>query len=556
MPRQQSIQGTLGRMLLAIVAVVVLSTALTFLVLADQSRDGRVINLAGRQRMLSQKMCKEMLFLTQPQDSSEARDLQAQKSKLAETMALFDASLLALLQGDPSLGIPATRDEAIRTKLRGIQTLWATVQPRLQAILTTNASASTCLKDLGALEGTNESLLRETNAATLLYEESGRHKIAFLKAMLLASLAPIIGISLLVAIASRRRIIRPVQRLTEVTGFMAEGRLEVEIPDQDLTHEIGALARAVEVLRLRCLEIRRLEAGQQARAEEEVEEDKRRCLRQQLANDFEASVGQVVSAVSTAAEKLQVTAQAMSALSEETSSQAGTVATAAEQSSANLDAVAVASDQLSGSILEINRQILLSSEIASRAVDKGRRADQSVEKLTQSVARIGEVVSLIKSVANQTNLLALNATIEAARAGQAGKGFAVVADEVKTLAGQTTRATEEIRGQILAIEHDTRAAVQGIREIAQVVRENDEIVTTIVGAMEEQGATTQQIARNVEQAATGTREVSRNVNSLNTASGETGAAADQVLGAARELSQSAGQLAREVQAFLQNVREG
>jgi methyl-accepting chemotaxis protein len=367
----------------------------------------------------------------------------------------------------------------------------------------------------------------------------------------------VLAVAAVLVVAGRRiagGITTPILGLTGTMTTLADGKLEIDIPGTERSDELGEMARAVEVFKSNGLEVRRLEAAQKEREAREAEERKR--LRLQLADEFEANVGQVVQAVSAAAEELQVTAQGMSALSEETSAQAGSVAAAAEQSSVNLGAVAAATEEMSGSIGEINRQVKLSSEIAEQAVSSSRTADENVERLTQSVARIGEVAELIKSVADQTNLLALNATIEAARAGEAGKGFAVVADEVKTLAGQTTRATEDIRQQILAIQHDTQEAARSIKAIGSVIMQNDEIVTSIAGAMEEQGATTHEIARNVEQAATGTREVSCNVQNLNAAAEETGSASGQVLSAARDLSQNAGLLAQAVQNFLRKVREG
>ena len=273
-----------------------------------------------------------------------------------------------------------------------------------------------------------------------------------------------------------------------------------------------------------------------------------------LAQGFEAKAGQLVGQVASAATELRTTAECMTGTASEAQHQATNIAAAAEEASVNVQTVAAAAEQLASSITEISRQVAQSAKVAGKAREDARRTDGVVQALSEGAQKIGEVVDLISDIAGQTNLLALNATIEAARAGDAGKGFAVVASEVKSLATQTAKATDDIAHQIAQIQTATKDAVDSIRGIGATIGEISEIAAGIAAAVEEQGSATQEIARNVQQAAAGTQEVSSNIVGVSKGAGDTGAAANQVLGAAGELSKQAEQLRSEVSGFIIGVK--
>jgi methyl-accepting chemotaxis protein len=203
---------------------------------------------------------------------------------------------------------------------------------------------------------------------------------------------------------------------------------------------------------------------------------------------------------------------------------------------------------------EISRQVQESSRIAAEAVKQASHTDTRIAQLSQAAARIGDVLKLITSVAEQTNLLALNATIEAARAGEAGRGFAVVASEVKMLAGQTAQATGEIAAQIAGMQAATQDSVVAIKEINGTIGRISEISEAIAAAVEQQGAATAEISRNVLEAAKGTTQVAHNIIEVNHGAAETGSASTQVLASARSLSKDSNGLKREVGKFLATVR--
>ena len=273
-----------------------------------------------------------------------------------------------------------------------------------------------------------------------------------------------------------------------------------------------------------------------------------------LANEFENKVGRIVEAVAVAARDMHAMSSTMSDSSSLAARRTAAAATASTQASANVETVAASAEELTASISEIAQQAVRSAEIAGKAADEARRTNLVVEGLASGTQKIGEVLTLIQSIASQTNLLALNATIEAARAGDHGRGFAVVASEVKALANQTAQATEEISIQIQSIQKSTSEAVGAIQGIGGTIGEINEISGAIAVAVDRQGVATREISGSVQQAAGGTRIVDENIAGVELASGEIGKSASKLVDAATGLSSQAERLKSELDNFLISVR--
>jgi len=387
-----------------------------------------------------------------------------------------------------------------------------------------------------------------TKAST---DNAGAHEATALMIVLVLTGIALI-LSILAAFFIVRGITKPLRTAVQGIASLSEGDTSIEIVGTERGDEVGDVARGLEIFKAQAIENAQLETKQQEAAQR-AEEEKRESMNK-LADSFQGSVGSVIDTVTASTTEMRSSAESLTATAESASQQATTVAAASEQATVNVQTVASAAEEMSNSVAEISTQVTRSTEIAGRAVEEANKTNTTVEGLSEAAQKVGEVVQLISDIAEKTNLLALNATIESARAGEAGKGFAVVANEVKTLAEQTSKATDEIGAQITAIQTETGHAVDAIGGIGKTIEEIAEIATSIASAVEEQSAATQEIARNCQEAAKGTSEVSGTIGQVNQAANDTGSAASQVLSAASELSSQSEGLRQTVDEFLKTVR--
>jgi len=391
--------------------------------------------------------------------------------------------------------------------------------------------------------------MNDKGAAESGQNAESTYKLAFL--IVLAALLAMVTTALCAAILVVRNISNGIESVVAPMRALAAGDLTVDVPHRGEGNEIGQIADTLQVFKDALVakkaadEAAAAEAGAKMRRAETVDK---------ATHSFETMIGELIGSLSEASTEMEATAGTLTNAAELTRQLSSSAANASRDVSESIQSTATATEEITSSVNEIGRQVMESNRVAQTAVKQAEKTDACITELSQAAARIGDVVKLITAIAEQTNLLALNATIEAARAGEAGRGFAVVASEVKALAAQTAKATDEITAQIAGMQSATGDSVATIKEISSTINLISEISSTIAAAVEEQGAATQEIARNVQQAAELSARVASNITDVDRGNSETGAASAQVLTAAQSLSRESNHLQTEVHNFLATIR--
>ncbi|RJQ54694.1 MAG: methyl-accepting chemotaxis protein [Desulfobacteraceae bacterium] len=363
-------------------------------------------------------------------------------------------------------------------------------------------------------------------------------KIGILSILITISVG--VFLSLTMWVISGRFIIKPISKAVARLKDIAEGegdltnRLEISSKD-----EVGELARWFNVF------IEKLQTIIRDIAQNT-----------ETLTNSSTELSAISHQMSSGAEQASSKTNSVSSAAEEMNTRMSSIAATMEQTSTTVEMVASSAEEMASSINEIAKSSEKARSITGGAVTLAKSSSDRVEGLGKAAQEISKVTETITEISEQTNLLALNATIEAARAGEAGKGFAVVANEIKELAKQTAEATEEIRNKIQGIQDSISGTIGDIEQVPKVINDVDEIVSTIATAVEQQSATTREIAANVAQASEGIQEVTRNVtessnvtgeiarevSEVNRASGEMAASSSQVSISAGELSKVAEEL--------------
>ena len=520
--------------------IIVLMFAVTFYTTSQQKNDGLVINLAGRQRMLTQKMTKELFAYVRLSENKlsyeQQNEMDNMKKSVKKTMKIFDMTLNALADSGKA---PMSLDPAnttyrecpkaigkVASQLVKVKSLWNDFSRRIEKIL---AGEDKNGENLSYVKNDNMKLLASMNKAVMMMQKQSEKRVSTL--MVNQGICIILGIILMLfSIFTIHGIVKKLDHAANTAIKLSKGDLtqkfEIEKGiSEDKLDELGVLAYSLNIF-VESLHgnIKDINKGA---VELNSSSKDTNSIAEQLAEESEKS-----------AHKTQEVAEAADSMANDMNA----VAAAMEELTTNTQLIAESTSQMNITIKDISTNTENASSIADSAVAKVGTASSRVDELGKAVLEIGRVSESITDISEQTNLLALNATIEAARAGAAGKGFAVVANEIKELAKQTAGATEKIAENINWIQDSTSSTVGDIKDIANIINEVNDIVATISAAVEEQSASVSEIDLNISQGAEAIQEVSSNIAHTSSAATDIAGDITDVSNAIAEVNLSCSQI--------------
>jgi len=394
------------------------------------------------------------------------------------------------------------------------------------------------------------STLNHTHAEqTVTTSESLYHNSMVITSIVIAG---ILLFSIAVTLFIYLGISKPLGHVTQAIIQAAHGHLDSETAYTKSKNEIGDIARGLLLLQ----EERQKAHQQQAQTDRDQQKQLDRAHKvQSISHKFITEVDQALAQLEQASSSLLQGSDNMSSSASETQINVERARTVGNNTAQNIQTASAAVEEMTASISEINRAVDGVSSLAQNAVTQSDETSHKVSSLTVATQKINGVVGLIRDIAQQTNLLALNATIEAARAGEAGKGFAVVASEVKTLANQTSQATDEIAIQSEAVQSAVNDVVIAIEQIGNSVDNINDSAATVSETAAQQAIAAHEISQNVHKVAQGTVEITDTMRDVDGSSQQNGQAASDMKEASLSVRERTETLGHNIRDFVANIQK-
>ncbi len=475
------------------------------------SNDAATINEAGRQRMLSQRLAKEVMMVVQGVED---------KAVLEKTIRLFSDSHQHLLNGDPATGISPPATVEIRQQLEHVDALWRDYQKAITAYMTTPARSQ-----LAAIHQQSPVILKEMNKAVGMMAAESTRSVQYQQILALGMTGGILLLVILGRMFGLAFLMDQILLLKEHLFAVADGdftrRIDIRYKDNEVGEMFSAynrmLSQVGEVIAGAAAKSRNVQ--QHAEQVLEIAERTGQQVNQQYTD---------IEQVSTAMQEVNSTVLSIAANANQTAD----AATSADNDASDGHQLMTRTHR---SILETTEELDRTAEILTR--------------LEQESNAIGEFLEVITGIADQTNLLALNAAIEAARAGEQGRGFAVVADEVRSLAQRTQESTSQINAIIDRLQSQAGSAVVAMeasadraRSSAEEATRSEQALTRIVGSISTISSQSTQIATATEEQSAVTGEMNANISRISGVAEDTNNSASRMLEATEEISQQLQQL--------------
>ncbi len=526
----------LGGRLTGVIAIITLVTIMLIIssvaVLNTQENDATVINIAGRQRMLSQKMSKESLAI------NSGYSVEQNRENLKKTYALFDSSLRGLINGDAGMHLPPTSNQTILKQMHLVESIWNKFAPHMKTFMDSGSSAEARANSAAYILQHNLTLLTEMNKAVGMYEADSHAKVATLKEILFVGGALTLIVTIFCWFLINRKVVRPVRRIVAMVQGMEDGNLDTRLK-MGRNDEIGQLANAMDLFA------------------ENLKEEVLAAFNRLAAGDFTFQAHGLIAKPLAQANRgltktMEIVQQSSSSIAGDALQVAGTSASLADGATQQASAL----EEISSSISLINKQISGNAANATEADNLVRGVKTAAEKgnaqmqtmigamteISEASINISKIIKVIDEIAFQTNLLALNAAVEAARAGQHGKGFAVVAEEVRNLAARSAKAAQETTSLI-------EGSVEKTHNGAQIANQTAAALNEIVDGVSKVSDLVSEIAMASNEQSQGISQVDQGLSQLDQVNQQTTANAEQCASIAEELSAQTGEMQQMLTAF-------